>query len=45
MCSLASFIPELYEKTTVSYSDTIKRLINVPRYTSSSLAFNCDERN
>ena len=24
---------------TVSYSDTFKRLINVPRYTSSSLAF------
>ena len=27
------------EKPTVSYSDTFKRLINVPRYTSSSLAF------
>ena len=39
MCSLASFIPELYRKLTVSYSDTFKRLINVPRYTSSSLAF------
>ena len=26
-------------KLTVSYSDTIKRVINVPRYTSSSLAF------
>ena len=26
-------------KLTVSYSDTIKRLINVPRYTCSSLAF------
>ena len=26
-------------KLTVSYSDTFKRLINVPRYTSSSLAF------
>ena len=41
MCSLASFIPELYSirKLTVSYSDTFKRLINVPSYTSSSLAF------
>ena len=27
------------KKLTVSYSDTFKRLINVPRYTSSSLAF------
>ena len=26
-------------KLTVSYSDTFKRLINVPRYTSTSLAF------
>ena len=26
-------------KITVSYSDTFKRLINVPRHTSSSLAF------
>ena len=26
-------------KLTVSYSDTFKRFINVPRYTSSSLAF------
>ena len=26
-------------KLTVNYSDTFKRLINVPRYTSSSLAF------
>ena len=26
-------------KLTVSYSDTFKRLINVPRYTCSSLAF------
>ena len=26
-------------KFTVSFSDTFKRLINVPRYTSSSLAF------
>ena len=26
-------------KLTVSHSDTFKRLINVPRYTSSSLAF------
>ena len=26
-------------KLTVSYSDTFKRHINVPRYTSSSLAF------
>ena len=26
-------------KLTVSYSDTFERLINVPRYTSSSLAF------
>ena len=26
-------------KLTVSFSDTLKRLINVPRYTSSSLAF------
>ena len=26
-------------KHTVSYSDTFKHLINVPRYTSSSLAF------
>ena len=26
-------------KLTVSYSDTFKRLINVPRYTSSSLSF------
>ena len=26
-------------KLTVSYSDTFKRLINVPRYASSSLAF------
>ena len=26
-------------KLTVSYSDTFKRLINVPRYTSSSMAF------
>ena len=39
MCSLASFKPELYLKFTGSYSDTFKRLINVPRYTSSSLAF------
>ena len=29
-------------KYTVSYSDTFKRLINVPRYTSSSLAFAMD---
>ena len=27
------------KKITVSYSETSKRLINVPRYTSSSLAF------
>ena len=27
------------KKLTVSYSDTFKRLINVPRYTSWSLAF------
>ena len=26
-------------KLTVSYSDTFKRLINVPRYTSPSMAF------
>ena len=39
MCSLASFIPEPIRKLTVSYSDTFKRLINVRRYTSSSLAF------
>ena len=26
-------------KLTISYSDTFKHLINVPRYTSSSLAF------
>ena len=26
-------------KLTVSYSDTFERLINVPRYTSSSVAF------
>ena len=26
-------------KLTVSYRDTFKRLINVPRYTSSSLSF------
>ena len=26
-------------KVTVSFSDTFKRLVNVPRYTSSSLAF------
>ena len=26
-------------KLTVSFSDTFKRLINIPRYTSSSLAF------
>ena len=26
-------------KLTVSFSDTFKRLINVPRYTSSSMAF------
>ena len=26
-------------KLTVSYSDKFKRLINIPRYTSSSLAF------
>ena len=41
-------------KLTVSYSDTFKCLINVPRYTSSSLAFAmnatdhtgiCDKRN
>ena len=29
----------LVRKLTVSYSDTFKRLINLPRYTSSSLAF------
>ena len=39
MCSFASFIPDFIRKLTVSYSDTVKRLINVPRYTSSSLAF------
>ena len=27
------------KKLTVSYSDTFKRLINIPRYTSASLAF------
>ena len=36
MCSLTSFI---LVHSTVSYSDTFKRLINVPRYTSPSLAF------
>ena len=36
-CHLASFIP--IRKLTVSYSDTFKHLINIPRYTSSSLAF------
>ena len=35
MCSLASFI----RKLTVSYSDTFKHLIDIPRYTSSSPAF------
>ena len=30
-------------KLTVTYSDTFKRLINVPRYTSSSLAFAMNE--
>ena len=40
MCSLASFIMQnSIRKLTVSYSDTFKRLINAPRYTSSSLAF------
>ena len=39
MCFLASFIPELDRKLTVSFSDTFKGLINVPRYTSSRLAF------
>ena len=34
-----SFIPIFYQKLTVSYSDTFKRLINVPRCISSSLAF------
>ena len=32
-------------KLTVSYSDPFKRLINVPRYTSSSLHGIFDERN
>ena len=36
MCSLASFILELSENFVI-YSDTFKRLINVPKYTSSSL--------
>ena len=31
--------PNSIRKLTVSFSDTFKRLINVPRYTSSSLAF------
>ena len=40
MCSLATFIPELNVlENTVSYGDTFKRVTNVPRYTSSSLAF------
>ena len=39
MCSLASFIPELYQETYCQFQRQFKRLINVPRYTSSSLAF------
>ena len=39
MCSLASFIQNSIRNLIVSYSDTFKLLINVPRYTSSSLAF------
>ena len=33
------FYQNSIRKLTVSHSDTFKRLINVPRYTSSSLAF------
>ena len=39
MCSLVSFFQKFIRKLTVSYSNIFKRLINVPRYTSSSLAF------
>ena len=40
VCSLASFIYQYsIRKLTVSYSNTFKRLIDIPRYTSSSLAF------
>ena len=37
----------LLENFTVQFSDTFKRLINVPRYTNSSLAFamNATDRN
>ena len=37
----------LLEKFTVSYSDSFKRLINVPRYTSSNQLESgiCDEHN
>ena len=38
-----SYHAELNQKTTVSDSDTFKLLINVPRYTSSSLAFEMNE--
>ena len=39
MSSLASIIQNSIRKLTGSYSDTFKHLINVPRYTSSSMAF------
>ena len=39
-CALWRYSFQNYiRKLTVSYSDTFKRLISVPRYTSSSLAF------
>ena len=40
MCSSASFIyKNSIRKLTVNYNGTFKRLINVPRYTGSNLAF------
>ena len=38
-CALWRHSYQNSRKPTVSYSDTFKRLINVPRYTSSSLEF------
>ena len=39
MCSLRHSFQNSIRKLNVSYSDTFKLLVNVSRYTSSSLAF------
>ena len=39
MCSFHHSFQNSIRKLIVSYSDTFKNLINIPRYTRSSLAF------